>query len=246
MNIVNWHKHNDMVPLKIGDYVRVRRDLSMEKTYGVEVVPNMLCLRGIVTRVSKVRRDGYELLGMIRDTRKYGWSKDMLQRVSKEEMAQNKAFIGCDRVRIIPNFKEVALKNDDIDYDDIDEMNEYAGRAAYITDINFYEGEIESYELNVDGADNWWPPRYLQRITDEEWQKENPDVMVPGTFVKIRKDLDVTKKYGLLPVHSEMAKLAGAKAFVEFIDTDKTYHLTGTCTDEFNFWWTPEMLERVE
>lgn len=246
MNIVNWHKHNDMVPLKVGDYVRVRRDLSMEKTYDAEVVPNMLCLKGIVTRISKVRKDGYELLGMIRGTRKYGWSKDMLQRASKEEMAQNKVFLACDMVRIIPNFKEIALKDDDIDYDDIDEMNEYAGKAAYITDINFYEGKIVSYELDIDGGDYWWSPRYLQRITARKWLKENSAVtMAPGTFVKIREDLDVNKRYGSLPVHHIMAKFIGTKAFIEYIDDDDTYRLTD-CNSEGNFWWTPQMLERVE
>lgn len=248
MDIVNWHKRNDMLGLKIGDYVRVRRDLDPKKTYGVPLGPNMLCFRDVVSRISKVYEENgvYELLG-IRNGRHYVWSKDTLQRVSKEDIAQNKVFLACDTVRIIPNFKEIADANDDIDPEDIGSMDEYAGLPTFITDILFCDGEITGYELNIDNGDYWWPPRYLQRITKKEWLEDKDVTMAPGTLIKIRKDLDADKMYGSLSVHSEMVKLAGMKAFIDDVDIDDTYHLAGTDDDDvIAFWWSPEMLELVE
>lgn len=246
MDIVNWHKRNDMLGFKIGDYVRVRRDLDPKKTYGVPVGPNMLCFRDAVSRISKVRENGvYELLGMV-NAGHYIWSKDILQRVPKEDIAQNKMFLACDTVRIIPNFSEIARENNDIDPEEVGRMDEYAGLSTFITDILFCGGKIESYELNADNGDHWWPPQYIQRITKKQWLESKDVTMAPGTLVKVREDLSSNKYYGSLPVHEEMVKFAGMKIFIDDVDIDDTYHLAGTDNEDMIFWWTPEMLELVE
>lgn len=243
MEIIDWHQKNNLRPLEVGDYVRVKEDLDMHKAYGTILTSEMLYFRGLVTRVSWIHGNGlYDLCGADEDCVKHHWSREMLEPAQKEDIFHNAKLVRWDRVRINPDIQ-------DNDLDIVPDMPVYAGYTAYVTIINFDNGMVG---LDVDGEQHWWPQRCLRRITEEEWRKENSSVplaMMPGQFVRIKEEPSLQAGYYIPPTAITLiSKYAGEKACVDAFDSiTGTFSLVGIRSGiGYNNWWKSEMVDFID
>lgn len=65
---------------KVGDKVRIKKDLSIDKTYGITVVSSMEKYAGRIMTVSRITNFGYRLK---EDNEEWHWSEDTMEIVPK-------------------------------------------------------------------------------------------------------------------------------------------------------------------
>ena len=65
---------------KVGDKVRIKKDLSIDKTYGITVVSSMEKYAGRIMTVSRITNFGYRLK---EDNEEWHWSEDTMEIVTK-------------------------------------------------------------------------------------------------------------------------------------------------------------------
>ena len=65
---------------KVGDKVRIKKDLSIDKTYGITVVISMEKYAGRIMTVSRITNFGY---GIKEDNEEWHWSEDTMEIVTK-------------------------------------------------------------------------------------------------------------------------------------------------------------------
>lgn len=75
-----------MLKYKVGDKVKIRKDLKVGKLYGTcFFTEGMKDLRGKITRITKVNRMGYRI-----DSRSYYWTDEMFEDVDVETQGMDK------------------------------------------------------------------------------------------------------------------------------------------------------------
>lgn len=71
---------------KVGDKVRVRRDLNANLDCGHLVVEEMLCKAGDIVTISAVNNDSYRIAGC-----RYFWTDGMLEGLVEDELTAEEA-----------------------------------------------------------------------------------------------------------------------------------------------------------
>ena len=113
----------------------------------------------------------------------------------------------------------------------VSRMEEYRGCEATIVDA-FYRNGGDLYLIDVDDKCWYW--------TNEMFKEEHISKFNIGDKVRVRKDLEVYKKYNGLTLTNAMYECHDDIMTIESVDDDNYI-----CTESYYF-WGEDMLEKVE
>lgn len=170
---------------KVGDKVRVREDLEINKMYGnYGFIKEMAHLKGEITTIKEVLKRGYRI-----EEYCYTWTDEMLEKVKKEKETQEKTFR-----EVIADIKEgevwecghilITKSNDGI------ELKGMSSYSSYFTDDNkifklqrkeyTFEEAFKAYEKGKEIESCYSQYKYkkeggldLYSKTENEWYGED-------------------------------------------------------------------------
>jgi hypothetical protein len=205
---------------KVGDKVRVRDDLVIDKFYGngYRFIAEMARYKGQIVTISRVCHDFYK----VKDDIYYlSWVDEMF------EEKETKYKVG-DKVRVRTDLVEYGTYGG-VTY--VDEMGKWAGDVVTISRIN-ENGHYEIAEDKEDEDSDKW-------TWSDEMFEDVPMKYKIGDRVRVRKDLVHGKAYGGQTFYMDDWK--GKVVTISSV----THGYYEIADDKDEWWWSDEMFEDV-
>lgn len=161
MNIQIWHNMNKALPLKEGDYVKIREDLRPNARYGPNSTNgSMPYFAGITTQIHHVFRDwDEEQYQLEADGMTWYWTKEMLDRGNPNDVKANKKIAVGDTVTIWDDL-EAGKKYGSLIF--VSEMERYMGQTTTVLDV-VADDTHTLFTLENAGAFCWSPEMLIKR-----------------------------------------------------------------------------------
>ena len=171
---------------KIGDKVRVREDLEVNKVYGEEVfVSQMTPLKGKEVTISYTYSDGYYRIK--EDSKGLRWTDEMLLSVTKYKIG--------DKVIVREDLK----------------IGKEYGRYFFMSEMNFLKGKTvtitnvidNKYKIEEDNKIWWWTDEMFFEKVSEDFSSEESDSQ--NTIPKRKSSSDII--FTIKPIKAKLLLL---------------------------------------
>ena len=143
-----------MQNLKVGDYVRIRKDLNQNECgIGEDALSDY---RGKMAKITAMIDSTTFRVDI--DNRHYVWDKVWFEDedIEIKPKSQKSHYEVGDYVRIRSDIQQMIDDEVDVHVGIVSEFTEYAGKLARITQVEADSKDKYSYKLNIDNGDWWW------------------------------------------------------------------------------------------
>ena len=144
-----------MKNLKVGDYVRIRKDLTSDECGICE--DTLSHYKGKIFNIASVIDD--TTFRIDNDNNKFVWDKSWFEDEDIEVKPKSHYEVG-DYVRIRSDLKQMYDNDVDTHVGIIEDMIDYAGKLARITEAHS-TSDYTSYHINIDGGDWSWEDMFF-------------------------------------------------------------------------------------
>ena len=148
-----------MKSLKVGDYVRIRKDLTNDEC-GI----NEITLSEYKGKITKITASNSTTFKVDIDNGSYIWDKDWFEDedIEIDSKSQKSHYEVGDYVRIRNDIQQMIDDEVDVHVGIVTELTEYAGKLARITKAEEDSKDTYSYKLDVDDGEWWWCDELFQ------------------------------------------------------------------------------------